>query len=148
MLKVGAEISIQSLRDACVLVYIAWCCLLLLLLSSSALILYFGSPKEQSFRLLPRYGLQTSPLKADMIPSNNMSSHVSKDPEMGPMDDTITTIPHYPASSTTADEHGEKAIGPITGHMMSAQDPDNPQNWPIHRRAYVSAVAVAFAFVV
>lgn len=83
-----------------------------------------------------------------MNPSNNMSSHVSKDPEMGPMDDTIAAIPHYPAFSTAADEHGEKAIEAMAGHMMSAQDPDNPQNWPIHRKAYVSAVSVAFAFVV
>ncbi|KAI4131723.1 MAG: hypothetical protein LQ347_002860 [Umbilicaria vellea] len=32
--------------------------------------------------------------------------------------------------------------------MMSPSDPDNPLNWPIHRRIYVSTVAFAFAFVV
>ncbi|MCJ1382293.1 hypothetical protein MMC17_005406 [Xylographa soralifera] len=34
------------------------------------------------------------------------------------------------------------------GHMMSLSDPDNPQNWPSHRKIYVSAVSFAFAFVV
>ena len=77
-----------------------------------------------------------------------MSSHAPKDPEIGPMDHPIAATPNYPASSTTADQHGEKVIEPMAGHMMSAQDPDNPQNWPIHRKAYVSAVSVAFAFVV
>lgn len=82
-----------------------------------------------------------------MITSNNMSSHVSKHPEMDAIDHSIPAIPDYPASSTV-DEHAEKAIEPMAGHMMSAQDPANPQNWPIYKKAYVSAVAVAFAFVV
>ena len=34
------------------------------------------------------------------------------------------------------------------GHMMAADDPDNPQNWPIHKKIYASAVAFAFAWVV
>ena len=34
------------------------------------------------------------------------------------------------------------------GHMMSADDPDNPQNWPLHKKLYASAVAFAFAWVV
>lgn len=34
------------------------------------------------------------------------------------------------------------------GHMMSADDPDNPQNWPLYRKLYASAVAFAFAWVV
>ena len=34
------------------------------------------------------------------------------------------------------------------GHMMSANDPDNPQNWPLHKKIYASAVAFAFAWVV
>ena len=64
------------------------------------------------------------------------------------MDDTITATPKYPASSTAVDEHGEKAIEPMAGHTISVQDPDNPQNWPMHRKVYISAVSVAFAFVV
>ncbi|MCJ1396031.1 hypothetical protein MMC18_008918 [Xylographa bjoerkii] len=36
----------------------------------------------------------------------------------------------------------------VVGHMMSLSDPDNPQNWPLHRKIYVSAVSFAFAFVV
>ena len=34
------------------------------------------------------------------------------------------------------------------GHMMSADDPDNPQNWPLQKKVYASAVAFAFAWVV
>ena len=34
------------------------------------------------------------------------------------------------------------------GHMMSADDPDNPQNWPLYKKVYASAVAFAFAWVV
>ena len=35
-----------------------------------------------------------------------------------------------------------------TGHMMTMSDPDNPQNWPLHRKIYASAVAFFFAFAV
>ena len=34
------------------------------------------------------------------------------------------------------------------GHMMSATDPDNPQNWPVYKKVYVSVVAFAFSWVV
>jgi hypothetical protein len=34
------------------------------------------------------------------------------------------------------------------GHMMSPDDPDNPQNWPLYRKVYASAVSFAFGFVV
>lgn len=34
------------------------------------------------------------------------------------------------------------------GHTMSADDPDNPQNWPLYKKVYASAVAFAFAWVV
>ena len=37
---------------------------------------------------------------------------------------------------------------PATDHMMSADDPDNPQNWPLYKKIYVSAVAFTFAWVV
>ena len=33
-------------------------------------------------------------------------------------------------------------------HLLSANDPDNPMNWPLHRRIYGSAVSWAFGFVV
>lgn len=42
--------------------------------------------------------------------------------------------------------------GPTTSNMLShtlaANDPDNPMNWPAHRRLYASAVAFAMAFAV
>lgn len=34
------------------------------------------------------------------------------------------------------------------GHMMSADDPDNPQNWPLQKKVYASTVAFTFAWVV
>ena len=34
------------------------------------------------------------------------------------------------------------------GHMMAANDPDNPQNWPVHRKVYASAVGFTFSWVV
>lgn len=34
------------------------------------------------------------------------------------------------------------------GHAMSPQDPDNPFNWPLHKRVYASAISYAFGFVV
>ena len=34
------------------------------------------------------------------------------------------------------------------GHMMSATDPDNPQNWFAFKKIYVSAVATMFAWIV
>lgn len=34
------------------------------------------------------------------------------------------------------------------GHMMAADDPDNPQNWPVLQKIYVSTAATLFAFVV
>ena len=33
------------------------------------------------------------------------------------------------------------------GHQaLSATDPDNPRNWPLHRKLYVSSVSFAFVF--
>lgn len=38
---------------------------------------------------------------------------------------------------------------PAAGHLaLSADDPDNPQNFPIFKKTYVSTVAFVFAFVV
>ncbi|MCJ1369237.1 hypothetical protein MMC20_000447 [Loxospora ochrophaea] len=34
------------------------------------------------------------------------------------------------------------------GHMMSPDDPDNPQNWPFLKKVYASSMAFGFAFVV
>ena len=34
------------------------------------------------------------------------------------------------------------------GQMMAHNDHDNPQNWPLHRKIYVSLVAEAFGFAV
>ncbi|KAI9871535.1 MAG: hypothetical protein M1830_002778, partial [Pleopsidium flavum] len=67
--------------------------------------------------------------------ASQMSRHIAKDPES----DAISPIQSHPTSL------GEDSM---TGHMMSLQDPDNPLNWPIYKRIYASAVALAFAFVV
>ena len=34
------------------------------------------------------------------------------------------------------------------GHMMSADDPENPQNWPVLKKIHASAVAWAFTWIV
>ncbi|KIW81321.1 hypothetical protein Z517_04346 [Fonsecaea pedrosoi CBS 271.37] len=41
----------------------------------------------------------------------------------------------------------EEAMGGISNPMPTS-DPDNPQNWPLHRKVYVSFVAFSFAFAV
>ena len=33
-------------------------------------------------------------------------------------------------------------------HQLSPEDPDNPMNWPIYKRVYVSLAAAAFTFAV
>ena len=55
-----------------------------------------------------------------------------------------------PSSSSHQSEDGMKhmAAMPTGGHMMSADDPDNPQNWAYHKKIYVSSVAFAFAWAV
>ena len=42
----------------------------------------------------------------------------------------------------------EMGSPPAIGHMMAHDDPDNPQNFPMHRKIYVSAASFAFGFVV
>lgn len=34
------------------------------------------------------------------------------------------------------------------GHAMSPRDPDNPHNWPLHRKIYVCAASYSFGFAV
>lgn len=41
-----------------------------------------------------------------------------------------------------------KPMAGMPVHMMEHHDPENPQNWPILKKLYASAVATAFAFVV
>jgi MFS transporter, DHA1 family, multidrug resistance protein len=36
----------------------------------------------------------------------------------------------------------------IVSHSLPADDPDNPMNWPLHRKLYASAVAWFFSFAV
>ena len=53
--------------------------------------------------------------------------------------------------SPTMDDTDLKGMTVVTapaGHMMAANDPDNPQNWPVQRKIYASAVAFAFSWVV
>ena len=50
-------------------------------------------------------------------------------------------------SDMDQDAHNDEATGGI-GHQLSANDPDNPQNWPFYRKVYASSVAFSFAFAV
>ena len=54
------------------------------------------------------------------------------------------------ASNQSDDAMAMKSMSakPAAGHMMAADDPDNPQNWPYHKKIYVSSVSFAFAWVV
>ncbi|KAL8951265.1 MAG: hypothetical protein Q9222_002744 [Ikaeria aurantiellina] len=64
------------------------------------------------------------------------------------MDTSSPNTHDNPMSSPSSDPKMESAVPPSVGHMMSPTDPDNPQNWPLHRKLYASTVAVAFAFAV
>ncbi|KAL9000209.1 MAG: hypothetical protein Q9169_001111 [Polycauliona sp. 2 TL-2023] len=56
---------------------------------------------------------------------------------------------HHPSmESSPMEPKMEAAMHAPIGHMMSPTDPDNPQNWPLSRKIYASAVATAFAFAV
>ena len=54
----------------------------------------------------------------------------------------------HTTSMDTASPDPKDAMPPPAGHMMSPTDPDNPQNWHVSRKVYVSLVATAFAFAV
>jgi len=66
------------------------------------------------------------------------------------IDPVPTAFPHVGMSfSSSENEDAMKAMAiPPLSHMMSADDPDNPQNWPILKKTYASAVAFAFAWIV
>lgn len=52
------------------------------------------------------------------------------------------------ASNSSHDMEEPTKMAP-GGHLaLAANDPDNPQNFPLFQKVYVSAVAFAFAFVV
>lgn len=97
-------------------------------------------PLQNSFRNICNWS------DATMNSSNGAPAAMSPDP---------TSPSHLEMSdSSTMGEGAMKAMGDSmsagagAGHMMSADDPDNPQNWPIHKKIYASAVAFAFAWVV
>lgn len=76
-----------------------------------------------------------------MVNSNAISGSMS--PHSAPLSHIDMTD-----SSQSEDAMKAMAAGPATGHMMLADDPDNPQNWPILKKIYASAVAFAFAWTV
>ena len=43
---------------------------------------------------------------------------------------------------------GAMMTSEILSHTLGANDPENPMNWPLHRRLYASAVSWAFGFAV
>ena len=63
------------------------------------------------------------------------------------MESSLVAPPGSPAMDDI-DLKGMTNTTAPAGHMMAADDPDNPQNWPIHKKIYASAVAFAFAWVV
>ena len=63
------------------------------------------------------------------------------------MESSLAAPPGPPAMEDM-DLKGMTTLTAPAGHMMAADDPDNPQNWPIQKKIYASAVAFAFAWVV
>ena len=89
---------------------------------------------DQSFYILLWLLSQIeSILSTNIAPSVDIISSASMDPIHSP---------------STMGEPSKMSTEPVAGggHMMSPDDADNPFNWPLYRRVYVSAVAVAFAF--
>lgn len=58
--------------------------------------------------------------------------------------------PLHPPTSTASDMMTMDQPEPnfTGGHAMSPQDPDNPFNWPLIKRAYACLASFAFAFTV
>ena len=72
-----------------------------------------------------------------------------KDPMPDPIRPTRDASVYSPMEESMKLDHMKtNDVDAVVGHMMSPSDPDNPQNWPLHRKLYVSAVGFAFAFVV
>lgn len=65
---------------------------------------------------------------------DNYAEHARIMPEKESME--MRTMPDGAMTST------------ILSHTLGANDPDNPMNWPTHRKVYASAVAWAMAFTV
>ena len=56
---------------------------------------------------------------------------------------------HTQTSAMTDDAMESKQMAPSSGgHNMSPDDPDNPQNWPVLKKVFVSLVSSAFTWVV
>ena len=57
-----------------------------------------------------------------------------------------------PTEIRRSSSHGEDAMKtttiPAAGHMMSPDDPDNPQSWSALKKTHASACSFAFAWVV
>ena len=71
--------------------------------------------------------------------------------DAAPMDTAASAPAHLDMSQPSANsEDAMKSMAMMTGgsHMMSADDPDNPQNFRWQKRVYVSAAAFGFAWVV
>lgn len=58
--------------------------------------------------------------------------------------------PVAPEASMQKPAHVEKPMMEDfnAGHAMSPRDPDNPFNWPLHKRVYVCAASYSFGFAV
>ncbi len=70
------------------------------------------------------------------------------------MSSTDTTVMTPPGTSTpghmedSMKDHTMSSEAPLIGHQMPIDDPDNPLNWPLHRRLYATASSSGFAFAV
>jgi len=77
-----------------------------------------------------------------------MTSSDAVAPSMDPAAGAPSHLEMSHSSRQSEDALKAVAATAANGHVMSADDPDNPQNWPYYKRVYVSLVAFVFAWVV
>lgn len=61
--------------------------------------------------------------------------------------DSLSNLAWRTFMNLSPDPKEETMASAVGGHnALSATDPDNPQNWPLRRKLYASAVSFAFVF--
>ena len=107
------------------------------LLTALLLLLQFRlmNPLQNSFRNICNWSDATM-MASDPVPSS--------------MDPNTAAPSHLDMINSHQSEDAMKGMvgASAGGHIMLANDPDNPQNWPLYKKIYVSSVAFAFSWVV
>ena len=115
--------------------------------------LYFSCIHQLAMSLMRGYIVVYMSLWLSSFPSASPCTQSKNHFETFAIGQNLTMESSHAASpiSPTMDDTALKPMTVMTapaGHMMAANDPDNPQNWPVQRKIYASAVAFAFTWVV